>query len=284
MVPYHTQVGSPDATHLAFLLHGVLGAGHNLRSLAKRLSDARPDYRFVLIDLRGHGRSLGAAPPHSIASCVDDLFELRAELGRAPEVVLGHSLGGKVALEYARRVSILSQGTQGPTRDPLLQVWTLDSDPGAQVPDEAHQVNVVLACLLAHPGPFVSRAAAISALTEAGLSSGLANWLATNLDRKDGQFVFRLELANIQELLKDYFTLDLWPFLETEASRMGIRFDLLLAEHSDRFTEHMKERTLSLEKQEGFQVHILPKSGHWVHVDNPEGLINIVVQNLTPIP
>jgi pimeloyl-ACP methyl ester carboxylesterase len=63
VIPHHLFVGAEGAPHLAFLLHGVLGAGHNFRSFAKRLNDARPDIRFALIDLRYHGRRSLRHPP-----------------------------------------------------------------------------------------------------------------------------------------------------------------------------------------------------------------------------
>ena len=58
MIPAHTFVGAEDAPRLGVFMHGVLGAGHNLRSFAKKLVEKRPDYRFALLDLRYHGTNL----------------------------------------------------------------------------------------------------------------------------------------------------------------------------------------------------------------------------------
>lgn len=283
MIPHHTFVGAPDAPHLGFVLHGVLGAGHNLRSFAKKLVETRPDFRLCLIDLRYHGKSLGAPPPHRLESCVDDLVDLAEALGRPPEVVIGHSLGGKVALRYARRHEGSIQGERGrlPAETQHLgQIWTLDSDPGKQVADETHEVYQVLAALKAEPGPFASRADAVSAIVRQGRSLGLSNWLATSLERKPSGFSWLYELPQIEALLADYFSVDEWPRLETLDVSGAIRYELLVAENSDRWSGTMKERASLLTKSPRVRVHTLPNSGHWVHVDNPAGLNEIVSQYL----
>lgn len=286
MIPFHAFVGDQDAPKLAFLLHGVLGAGHNLRSLANRLTVARPEYRIALLDLRYHGKSLGAPGPHNLEASADDLFDLVEHLGQAPQVVVGHSLGGKVALEYAKRHEDPLPGARTPlpgfeTR--LQQLWTLDSDPGAQKPDHNHQVKQILTALQNNPGPFASRAEAVKSIQNEGFSPGLANWLGTSLDRKEEGFRWRFELDKIDLLLKDYFQLDLWPFLEGLTDRRGdanIQYELLVAENSDRWSGSMKERAAALNNQHRLRVHTLADSGHWVHVDNPDGLLKLLSETI----
>jgi pimeloyl-ACP methyl ester carboxylesterase len=265
-------------------MHGVLGAGHNLRSFAKRLTERRPELRLALIDLRYHGKSVGAPAPHGLASCVDDLFDLVDHLGRAPAVVLGHSLGGKVALTYGRRHEDPRPAARTPRPEQasaLRQIWTLDSDPGAQAPDDSHEVEQVMGALRLHPGPFESRKAAVDAIMSEGRSSGLAQWLATSLDRKSEGYTWRFDLPEIEILLADYFAIDEWPFLEGVKTReSAIQYELLLAENSDRWSGSMKDRAQHLSVGPRVRVHTLPDSGHWVHVDNPEGLLDIVSAHL----
>ncbi len=286
MIPAHQFVGSADAPHLAYLMHGVLGAGHNLRSLARNLVARRADYRIALIDLRYHGASLGAPPPHTLASCVDDLLDLNQALGRSPRVVLGHSLGGKVALGYGRRHESRDPGERAVAlgqQTKLRQVWTLDSDPGAQEPGGNHEVQKVLAALKKNPGPFQNRREAVAAIVGEGLSTGLANWLGTSLLKSELGFRWRFDLEQVEMLLDDYFLQDLWPFLETRktiAESAAISYELLLAERSDRWSGSMKERAACLATLPRINIHRLANSGHWVHVDNPEGLLEILETHL----
>src|SRR5262245_6922805 len=99
----------------ALLLHGILGSQMNLRSFARRLVEAYPQWRIVLPDLRAHGDSPTLAPPHTVEACAADLRELAQSLGLEPELICGHSFGGKVALAYA------AAAPPG-----LRQVWVLD--------------------------------------------------------------------------------------------------------------------------------------------------------------
>ncbi|XP_020599000.1 protein phosphatase methylesterase 1-like, partial [Phalaenopsis equestris] len=95
----------------AFILHGLLGSARNWRTfsrnLASELQKSSPlnEWRMVLTDLRNHGRSAGIKgfdPPHDMANAARDLANLvKSQEWDWPDVVIGHSLGGKVALEYA---------------------------------------------------------------------------------------------------------------------------------------------------------------------------------------
>lgn len=61
------------------------------------------------------------------------------------------------------------------------------------------------------------------------------------------------------------------------------------AENSDRWDPDVIQRLGSLANREGdgskgkFSVHVLPKSGHWVHVDNPKGLLEIVAPRISSL-
>ena len=93
----HTQVsgevGAPDVV----LLHGLFGMGSNLGVVARALCDA---YRVHQVDLPSHGRSPWAdsITIDGLAAAVGDYLR---GLGSAPVAVVGHSLGGKVAMQLA---------------------------------------------------------------------------------------------------------------------------------------------------------------------------------------
>ncbi len=219
-------------------------------------------------------------------ACADDLFELSEHLEKHPRAVIGHSLGGKVTLAFARRrLQEAHREADDGAHEALAQVWALDSDPGAQEPHHSHQVLQVLGALKNHPGPFASRQEAVRELCAEGLSSGLSNWLVTNLERSSRQegatFSWRFELAKLEKLLEDYFRVDLWPFLEHLSTQSpSVRFELLVAENSDRWNGNMRQRAEALDGKGPLKLHLLPDAGHWVHVDNPAGLLDIMAGHL----
>lgn len=60
---------------------------------------------MVLVDIRNHGRSAdieGLEPPHDMVNAANDLADLiKARDWAWPDAVIGHSMGGKVALQFA---------------------------------------------------------------------------------------------------------------------------------------------------------------------------------------
>ncbi|TAL57517.1 MAG: alpha/beta fold hydrolase [Bacteroidetes bacterium] len=85
-----------------FILHGLLGLSDNWAAVGKMLSG---NFEVYLIDLRNHGSS-----PHSedwtYESMAADVFELAEEISKVkseqPTIsLMGHSLGGKVAMQFA---------------------------------------------------------------------------------------------------------------------------------------------------------------------------------------
>ncbi len=277
-VPAHSLVGEPSAPKLALLLHGALGSGNNLRSLAVKLSKLRPEYRFCLVDLRHHGESQGAPPPNTLEACANDLAALIAELGQEPQVVAGHSFGGKTALMF---------GALFPGR--ARQFWILDSNPGPQEPSAANEVIRVIQAVRTTTTPAADRAQVVAQLTEQGLSSGTSNWLATNLQRRPEGFVWRFNLDAIYELMLDYFRVDLWQVLESSASDSDFR--VVVAEQSDRWAPQNRARleamlqtvrpqATTVRGTGTVRLHIVPNAGHWLHVDNPAFLLELIGRDL----
>jgi esterase len=267
-VPSHTLVGEAGATKLALVLHGALGSGNNLRSLSLKLSKQRPEYRFCLVDLRHHGESQGAPPPNTLAACAQDLAALLGQLGQEPEVIAGHSFGGKTALMFASLF---------PGR--ARQLWILDSNPGSQEPSPANEVIRVIQAVRATTTPAVERAHVLAELMAQGISSGTANWLATNLQRQADGFVWRFNLDAIYELMLDYFRVDLWPVLESGAGDSDYR--VVVAERSDRWAPENRARLQALvETTAQAKLHLVPNAGHWLHVDNPAFLLELMAKDL----
>ena len=79
------------------ILHGLFGSSDNWFTVAKEFAKTRKVY---LLDLRNHGQS-----PHSddfnYKILTEDLYEFVQEHGLKNSVVLGHSLGGKTAMNFA---------------------------------------------------------------------------------------------------------------------------------------------------------------------------------------
>jgi 3-oxoadipate enol-lactonase len=83
------------------LLHGwMVTADLNWHGAYDALVDA--GYRVLALDHRGHGRGLRAMAPFRLADCAADAAAVLRELGVAPAIVVGYSMGGVVAQVMAR--------------------------------------------------------------------------------------------------------------------------------------------------------------------------------------
>ncbi|WP_158601445.1 alpha/beta fold hydrolase [Halosegnis longus] len=107
------------------LLHGTMMDGRPWAELARPLADAS---RLVVPDLRGHGRTGGSErDSYSVGLFADDVHALVTELDLGAPVVVGHSLGGFVALCYAARYTdacagFVTLGQRCPNHSPWANV------------------------------------------------------------------------------------------------------------------------------------------------------------------
>ncbi|MGM0574385.1 MAG: alpha/beta fold hydrolase [Myxococcota bacterium] len=268
-LPAHLDVKAPKSTpeRTAFVLHGILGSGRNWRSFCRRLARAHPAWRFVLVDHRNHGDSHGAPPPHTLDACADDLARLADDLGVTPEVVIGHSYGGKVALAYARAYP-----------DDLRNAWVLDSPVSARERDPGtSEIAHVLRELRDVPQPLEDREDVVGILTDKGFSKTLARWMTTNLRRADeGEgYVWRFDLDGVEEMLEHYFEEDFCGFLADLPP--GVVVDVVRAERSDRWSEAEVSWMEENSAPDGpVRFHTLEGAGHWLHVDAPDALAKLL--------
>jgi esterase len=254
--------------HWAFLLHGILGSSQNLRTVGRRLCAERPDWGFVMPDLRNHGESHGEAGPHTVAACARDLGVVANALGLAVETAIGHSFGGKLALAWGEAVEAAGGSVSA--------VWALDSPPGPANVALAQQSEVVrvVEALRAVPMPLARRDAIVPILAEMGFSGGLGQWMTTNLRGGDGGFTWRFALDGVEEMLRSYAMTDLWPWLNSGARRADVH--VLRAGRSERWEEEELRRFVGAR----LTLHTLPDAGHWVHVDDPDGLHRLLAAGL----
>lgn len=241
----HTQIlgqGQP-----LVLLHGLFGSADNWGTVAKHFAQ---HYQVISIDLRNHGRS-----PHSdsqtYAEMADDLLETFDALGMDRVHLLGHSLGGKVAMQFA---------TQYPAKVSKLIVVDMAM---RAYPDRYTQLmNHMLAVNLSQ---MASRNEVDNALKDVIPHLRVRQFLLTNLVKNEAQLQWRI---NLLALKQNYATL---------IAAVAVHFDqpalFIRGERSDYVQGHD-----ITELQQHFtqaQFVTLP-TDHWVHAEQPQLFIEAV--------
>ena len=268
-VPHAVAVGADSATVDVLVLHGILGSGRNLRTFAQRLAHVRPELRLWLVDLRNHGDSQGAAPPHTIAACCDDLDALVAAKRLRPQWVIGHSFGGKVAVAWTGRAPA-----------GLQRAWVLDSPPAGYAMakladgDAADNVERVIATLRQIPQPLAGRRDVVAEFTARGFPESIGQWMTTNVREAADGFRWVFDLDAIDEMLVSYLATDTWPILEAPPS--GVHIDVIRAERSQRWPPEVLARFAAMRHGQT-HLHMLANAGHWLHVERTDALVALMV-------
>ncbi len=264
----HSHVtASATPTAWLYFLHGIYGSGRNWGSLARQLVETRPEWGVVLVDLRLHGGSVGFEPPHTLARCSEDLFRLESDLGLPVAALLGHSFGGKVALLHA------AEGLEN-----LRQVWVVDSTLRTGTPSGTPWN--VLDIVRDLPDSFASRDEFAEAMVPHGYARGVGQWLAMNLERTDGAFRWKLDWDGVEEMLRDYFNTDVWPVIDEPPGAVEIK--VVRATESSAVDTEAQERIRRAGARNGRVEMLEVQGGHWVNVDNPESVLNLLAEHLPP--
>ncbi len=231
-------------------LHGFLGSARNLNSLAQKVSELRPDLEIICADMPGHGVSPPMQAPYTLRALVEPVVELIESLGEV--VIVGHSMGGRVAIEAAVARPALVE-----------QVILLDIAPGP-IGDRNKGLEAVAKGLLSAPPHVASRAEARAALVAGGLSPSLADWLLMNLSNDPkGGLSWRVDRQALVEFGAASRADDLWDHAEAVASKLRAAYGT----KSGFVTEDDRTRLRAL----GVEPFPLD-SDHYVHVDALEAL------------
>ena len=273
-----TQKGPHPPT--CVFLHGILGSRRNLLSFAKRMAEEMPSWQFLLVDLRCHGQTNTESMESgerrsgkdSVESAAGDVIETLQSLKVYPHMLVGHSFGGKVAMSMVHQ---FSQGERNKVLPRPVQVWVLDTVPGDAWARTGDHPKDTINFVRTLDTPFASRKHLVDALTGAGFTIEGAQWMTTNLkpakNGKKGTLDWVFDLDGIKDMYSSYEMTNLWPMLETQPK--GLEVDFIRAERSAFvWAEEDVNRLLNT----GARIHFLENSSHWVHIDNPNSLLQIM--------
>jgi esterase len=237
------------------ILHGLFGSSDNWLPQAKILSTK---YKVFIVDQRNHGQS-----PHDDAfdydSMVSDLLEFVDDHQLKDPIIIGHSMGGKTAMNFALK---------HPGK--LQKLIVVDIAPRQY--DLEHYI--IADGLNAIPiNTITSRVEADQALSNYVHEPDTRQFLLKNLQRKaEGGFTWKINLPIISEKLSNV-GVDLQisgVFDKPTLFIRGSRSSYIRDDDRKRIKEIFLKSTL-----------ITMDTGHWVQAEKPQEFVEIVMQWLT---
>jgi esterase len=175
---------------VALLIHGLFGSGDNLGQQAKALSET---YQVYLVDALNHGLS-ARSTQMDYRTQAQALVELIDEIGHKSVTLIGHSMGGKVAMACALLYP-----------NKVAQLVVADITPVAYPRSHDKVINALKSINL---DEVTSRAKAAEQLETTLTEPGVAQFLLKSLYREDNRWQWRF---NIDNLARGYEAIIDWP-------------------------------------------------------------------------
>ena len=239
------------------ILHGLFGTGRNWRSIAQQLA-AR--HRVLAFDLRNHGASPWA-DGMSYGEMVEDLGASLRARGIDHAALLGHSMGGKVAMLAA----LLHPAEVG-------RLVVVDIAPAPNPPTLLAYVRAMRAVDLDD----ITRRSEVDARLSGAIPDGAERaFLLQNLIIDDGKARWRLNLEAIEREFPEILD---FPDLPAGTAYQGptlfvagARSDYIQTEHEPMIRRLFPQARIT--RIEG--------AGHWVHAEQPQAFLETVAPFLS---
>lgn len=247
---HHQTIGQGQPL---ILLHGLFGSADNWGAIAKYFSQT---YQVICVDLRNHGSS----PHHhsqTYAEMADDLIELCNLLNLGKIHLIGHSLGGKVAMQFA---------TQYPEK--IDQLIIVDMAMRTYPDVQTYLIDAMLAVNLA---AMQTRSEVNQALTSSIENVKIRQFLLMNLIKIDNHLQWRI---NLPALKANCPAIRQAVGQSTHYTKPCL---FIRGEHSD----YVGDDDVDQIKMHFIHAQFasLP-TGHWVHAEQPQAFIEVVARFL----
>lgn len=247
------------------IIHGLYGASDNWLSVANGLQDK---FKIFLPDLRNHGKS-PHSESHTYDLMVSDIHKFIKTKTSGKVILMGHSMGGKVAmrfaLEYPEMVDYLL----------VVDIAPRNYGPQSNFGEETSQHPEILEAMMELDLSKAKNRKDLDDLWKDKFhSTQLRQFLLKNVQRdSEGNFIWQLNVATLQKELAEI--MDGFSNLKGVKPYKGSSVLMIRGEKSKYFLD---EDTMSLNKYfPGSEIVTIPNAGHWVHAEQPDLFLKTIL-------
>ncbi|XP_048022766.1 protein ABHD11 isoform X2 [Megalobrama amblycephala] len=255
---YDVFDGKVDSTPLVFL-HGLFGSKSNFHSIAKSLVQ-RTGRKVLTVDARNHGKS-----PHSpvltYEAMTSDLTHLLGQLHIGKCVLIGHSMGGKVAMTTALSQPNLVEG--------LVVVDISPSQTSARTNFHAYIQAMKEVKIASNIPRSTARRLAEDQLRKIVKERSVRQFLLTNLEEQNGDYGWRINLEAISNHLED-----IMGFPDFNTTYEGPTLFLGGSSSAYISSEDYPEIQRLFPSAD---IQYIPDASHWIHADKPLDFISSII-------
>ncbi|MBP6976847.1 MAG: alpha/beta fold hydrolase [Bacteroidales bacterium] len=239
------------------LLHGIFGSSDNWVTIGRQLGE---HFSVYIPDQRNHGQS-PHSPVFNYYALVEDLREFIAELALENITLIGHSMGGKVAMSFALDQPRL-----------VNQLVIIDISPGFNTIRQEHR-DILRIMRAVDLTTISSRQEAEAELRKWPLSERIQSFILKNLYRSGtDRFAWRINLDAIEDNAELIF--GPIPF----SGRYPGPVLVIQGGDSTYITHDNKEVFNHYFPNVRFS--IIPGASHWVHADKPDDMMKTLLDFL----
>lgn len=257
----HKVFGNETAPPL-IILHGLFGMLDNWQSIAQRLSE---HFRVYVLDQRNHGKSPWTAE-HSYYDMANDLLDfVQQQQIPAKFSLLGHSMGGKTAMQFAVEHAHL-----------LQQLIVVDIAPKSYPPGEHTTVFTAFNDMPLHQ--ITDRKQAEQLLQQHNLDTDITQFMLKNLYRTtDNTFAWRCNVTTLENHYKSILDNSLHFYDTANIATLFVK-----GAKSERYIELPDDEALIQHHFPNSTIKVVAAAGHWVHAEQPEAFLQLINNFLLP--
>ena len=260
-VIYHMAGSGPPVV----LIHGMLNSSRHWREVALRLAER---HTVIAPDLIGHGDSATPRGDYSLGAHASSIRDLLAVLGVERATIVGHSLGGGVAMQFfyqfpqrTERLVLISSGGLGHEVSPLLRTASL---PGFSL----------LVSLAAHPRLLSALHSAGERMRDSGSRHAVYLQAIVRalrpLERPDARKAFLQTLRSVIDVQGQRVSATDRLYLLS-----GMPTLIVWGEHDNTIPPaHGHAAHLAAP---GSRFESIPRAAHFPHLEDPEALASILL-------